>query len=307
MRAPGLLGFALALSLTGPAAAAPKVVASIKPIHSLVAAVMEGVGEPSLIIEGAGSPHSYSLKPSQAAALEAADVVFWVGPELEAFLAEPIETIAGSAVSVPLEEAPGLIRLAPREGGAFQPEDHGDDDPHNHHAAVDPHLWLDPENAKAMAREIAATLEAADPENAARYAANAEALEQRLDALVASTEARLASVKDKPFVVFHDAYQYFDKRFGLNAAGSITVNPETAPGTERVSEIHETIADLGAACVFSEPQFEPAIVQVVTEGTNARTGTLDPLGVDLDAGPKLYVDLIGNLAKSLRDCLGSGS
>ncbi|BDA84826.1 zinc ABC transporter substrate-binding protein [Aureimonas sp. SA4125] len=309
-----------------PALAAPDVVVSIKPIHSLVAAVMQGVGEPKLIIDGAASPHTYTMKPSNAADLEAADIVFWAGDGLEAFLKKPIETLGAKAKSVELVDAPGLIQLKFREGGAFDAHDHGhehhegeegadhaaaehdhaahaDGDHEDHHGGVDMHFWLDPENAKAMVAMIEKTLADADPADAARYAENAAALGARLDTLTATTKAALAPVGGKPFIVFHDAYQYYENRFGVVAAGSITVSPETLPGVQRISEMQAKVRDLGATCVFAEPQFEPKLVTVVTEGSDARTGILDPEGASLDKGPDLYFQLIDGITASLKECL----
>jgi len=300
------------------------VMASIKPIHSLVAAVMDGVGTPGLIVEGAGSPHTYSLKPSQAEALQEAKLIFWVGHEMEAFLEKPIGSIGADAKAISLIDAPGLVRLPFREGGAFDShDDHvekaGHDHDHDHvkeaaaddHGhdddAFDGHIWLDPINAKVMVQEIEAALVEADPTNAARYQANAEALEVRLGALVADIQAEVDPVKDKGFIVFHDAYQYFEKRFGIIASGSITVSPETLPGARRVGEIRDKVRDLGANCVFAEPQFEPKLVSVVMEGSSAKSGMLDPLGASLNQGSELYFELIRNLSTSLADCLGGSS
>ena len=306
-----------------------KVVTSIKPVHSLVSAVMAGVGEPSLLVKGAGSPHTYALKPSQAQLLQDAELVFWMSHDLEAFLENSIESIATNAKSVPLMEAHGLTKLAFREGGAFDShghddkdghdehghEDHDDHDEHKHdehghedhdehaHHGEDPHVWLDPVNAKAMVHEIEEALVEADPSNAAAYEANAEALMSRLDDLVAEIDAELEPVKGRGYVVFHDAYQYFEARFGVSAVGSITVSPEVLPGAERVAELQDKVRDLGATCVFSEPQFEPKLVATVTENTNAGTGVLDPLGTSIDDGPDLYFTLIRNMAASLKGCL----
>lgn len=295
------------------------VVASIKPVHSLVSAVMEGVSEPQLLVSGAGSPHTYSMRPSEAQMLEQAKVVFWIGSGLETFLAKPLNTLAGEARVVTLADTPGLTLLDTREGGTFaehshdhaeahahdHEEDHDHDESHEHHAHgnKDMHIWLDPENARAMVRQIAATLSDADPENAAAYEENADAVEGRLDALTREVAEALAGVTDRPFVVFHDAYHYFEDRFDLSAAGSITVSPEVLPGAQRLQEIRNKIEELNAACVFSEPQFEPKLVDVVVEGTNARAGVLDPLGADLADGPDLYFTLISNAARSLADCL----
>lgn len=321
-----LFASAAALFLTPTLAfATPQVVVSIKPVHSLVAALMQGIGEPSLIVEGAASAHTYSLKPSNARALENADLVFWIGPGLEAFLEKPLDALAGKAKVVELEDAPGLVRLPFREGGAFEghedeadraeaedhaahdadraAEDHAAEEHAHEHGGFDMHLWLDPMNAKAMATEIESALVAADPANAPRYKANGLALAEEIDRLDKEIAAMVAPVADKPFVVFHDAYQYFENRYKLRIAGSITVSPETMPGAERVGEIHGKVKELKAACVFAEPQFEPKLVSVVTEGTNAKAGTLDPEGGALEAGPVLYPTLMRNLATSLTECL----
>lgn len=307
------------------AMAAPNVVVSIKPIHSLVEAVMDGVGEPKLIVEGAASPHTYSLKPSNAKTLQDADVVFWVGHGLEAFLEKPLEALATKATVIELEDAKGLEKLKFREGGAFEAHDHGDEghgehaheaeeghEGHDHaghdhaghdHGEYDMHLWLDPMNAKAMAGAIETTLIQADPSNAAKYQENAKKLMENLDKLDTELATTLEPVKDKPFVVFHDAYQYFEHRYKVRVAGSITVSPETMPGADRVRQIHDKIRSLNATCVFAEPQFEPKLVRVVTEGTDAKSGTLDPEAATFKEGPSLYFDLMRGIATSIKDCL----
>jgi zinc transport system substrate-binding protein len=300
------------------------VVASIKPVHSLVAAVMHGVGTPDLIVEGSGSPHTYALKPSQARMLEKADVVFWIGHEMEAFLEKPLETIAADAKPIELINAHDLVKLGFREGGAFEKHHHDDDGNHDHeakagheeaaeaeddhaHGAFDAHVWLDPVNAKAMVHEIEQALAEADPDNADKYEANAEAVMRELDALVAEITAELEPVKDRSFIVFHDAYRYFENRFDVKAAGSITVSPEVIPGAGRVSEIRAKVQELGAACVFTEPQFEPKLVSTAIEGTGAKSGVLDPLGTSLADGPELYFELIRNMASSIKSCLAETS
>lgn len=309
------------LAMTMPALAEITVVASIKPVHSLVAGVMEGVGEPGLIVGGAGSPHSYAMRPSEAGALQDARLVFWIGEGLETFLVEPLKTLAGDARIVELSEVEGLTLLHYREAGPGQDHDGHDHEQHDHeghdhdhegeahhdhdhvHHGMDMHLWLDPENARMMVGEIAQALSEADPDNAETYRRNAAALQVRLDELTAQTQAALAEVRDRPFVVFHDAYQYFEERFGIEAAGSITVSPEAIPGARRVAEIRERIEELGATCVFSEPQFEPQIVSTLIEGTDARAAELDPLGAALEDGPDLYFELISGLTTSLTECL----
>ena len=310
--------FAAVASACLPAAAGAQdgVVASIKPIHSLVAGVMQGVGAPHLLVAGAASPHNYALRPSDARALEAAKLVFWVGPQMEVALDGALDTLAAGARVVTLAGTPGLTLLPFREGGPFEAHAHGDHDDHGDHAehaseshqdhghgGHDMHMWLDPQNAEAMVGAIETALAEADPANAAAYARNAGELRTRLGALSVELSAALASVKERPFIVFHDAYHYFEDRFGLEAAGSITVTPDIMPGAERLREIREKVGELGATCVFSEPQFEPRLVAVATEGTGARTGVLDPLGAALDDGPELYFDLMRGMAASLRECL----
>ncbi|MCG6858821.1 MAG: zinc ABC transporter substrate-binding protein [Salaquimonas sp.] len=294
---------AILVGLTLNGQAAPKVVASIKPIHSLVASVMQGVGTPDLIVEGASSPHTYALRPSQASEIEQADVVFWVGHELEPFLEKPLESLGGNAEVVELADVHGLTLLSPREGGAFEPHRHDANEHDNAHGETDPHIWLDPHNAAAMLPVIEETLARTDPANAATYRTNAEKTATRLNDLERKIDAVVTPVKDKPFIVFHDAYHYFENRFGLAAAGSITVSPEVAPGAERITQIRAKLADTHAACVFAEPQFEPKIISVVIEGSSARSGVLDPLGATLEPGPDLYFKVLDNLAGSFRDCL----
>lgn len=312
--AASLLLSGLLVSTTATAADAPKVVVSIKPIHSLVAAVMQGVGTPDLIVDGAASPHTYALKPSNARSLQEAKVVFWVGPGMEAFLQKPLAALGTNATVVELDDAPGIAKLKFREGGAFEPHDDGDeheasdDHAHDHdhdHGEFDTHLWLDPHNAKAMVAEITTSLVAADPANALTYEANQKTLDDKLDALDKEIASTLAPVKDKPFIVFHDAYQYFEHRYGVRVSGSITVSPETIPGAQRVAEIHSKVADLGATCVFAEPQFEPKLVNVVLEGTAAKSGVLDPEAATLPQGPDLYFDLMRGIASSLKTCLSA--
>jgi zinc transport system substrate-binding protein len=317
-----LLSSAAMIAAPSANAAAPDVVVSIKPIHSLVAAITKGVTEPKLIVEGAASPHTYNMRPSNAKALQNADVIFWVGHGMEAFLEKPLEALGSKAAVVTLEDAPGLTKLKFREGGVFEPEaedghDHGhghshgggedhadgEDDGDHDHEGNDVHLWLDPMNAKAMAAEIEKQLVQADAEHAAIYQKNAAELMQKLDALDTELKAELSPIKDKPFIVFHDAYQYFEHRYGVKVAGSITVSPETMPGAERVKEIHQKVEDLGATCVFAEPQFEPKLVKVVTEGSKAKSGVLDPEAGALKEGPELYFDMMRGLATSLKTCL----
>lgn len=308
------------------AMAAPQVAADIAPVHALAARVMKGVGEPALIVRPGASPHDYALRPSEAAAMQRADVVFWVGEALTPWLGKAIHAVAADAASVQLRDAPGVALLAVRTGATFAPhahdehadeaDEHDDDlavasedhateaDGHDHdHAAFDEHLWLDPENAKAWLTAMATALSTADPANAATYFANASAGRAELDALSAEIAATLAPAHGRPFVVFHDAYQYFEARFGMPAAGAVTLSDGAPPSAARVAEIRQTVQRLGATCVFAEPQFAQGVVDAVAEGTGARVGVLDPLGIALRPGPGLYGDLLRGLARALAECL----
>jgi zinc transport system substrate-binding protein len=299
----GLLLATLLAALPATAFAAPKVVVSLKPVHSLVAALMHGVGDPSVIIDGASSPHTYQMKPSDAAKLEDADIIFWVGSDMEKFLEKPLATLGAKARVVELDRAPGLIKLPVRESGTFEP--HADDGPPvAGHEEADLHLWLNTDNAKAMAILIEKTLIKADPSNTSVYAKNFAVLADHLDKLAYEIHKTVAPVRGKPFIVFHDAYQYFEREFGVSVAGSITVSPETLPGAARIAEIHDKVKSLKSTCVFAEPQFEPKLIDVVLEGTDARSGVLDPEASTLPKGEALYFDMMRNLAKSLTDCLG---
>ena len=298
----------IALAATGlasrPAAAQPAVVASIMPVHALAAGVMEGVGAPQIIVRGAASPHSYALKPSEARLLDRAMIVFWIGPIYETFLDKKLKSLASKATVVALMRAPGVTLLGTREGGVWEDDDHGHAKDAKHaENEMDGHLFLDPANAKAMTRAMAEALANADTANAARYEENALRVLARIDALDGELRAILATARKKPYFVFHDAYQYFEKRYGLEAAGSITVTPDRRPGARRLAALREKVASAEAVCVFSEPQFEPSLVKTVVEGTKAKTGILDPLGVDLTPGPDAYFTMMRNLAKAFAACL----
>lgn len=324
-----LVAIAAVLFLSGGANAQArlKVVATIKPVHSIAAAVMEGVAEPRLLLEGAASPHSYALKPSDAQALSEADVVIRVSENLEVFLNKALETLPEKARIVTLENAPGLNLLPVRGGAAFEAHEHGDADHESHasdgeheqaghghehehgegDAGRDVHFWLDPANGARIADYIAAELALAAPEHAGRFKDNAAALKAKLAALDDELRARLSPVSGRPFIVFHDVMQYFEKRYGLKAAGAVTVSPERQPGAKRLSALRERIAGLGAVCVFAEPQFPPKLVDTITEGTRARKGTLDEIGVELPAGPGQYEALLRSNAESLAECLTGGA
>lgn len=311
------LGFVAAICGTTPVLAeAPRVVASIGPVHSLVAGAMQGVGSPTLLVPGNASPHTFALKPSDAVALDKADVIFWIGEGLEGFLVKPLASLGKKAIAVELAEAPGVTVLDRRKGGAWPDDDydrdHGHDKKakekkhaHAHEDGKDSHLWLDPANGRAIVAAVVAALAEKDPANAARYRANGDAVAKGLTALEGELKAKLAPVADRSFIVFHDGYQYFERRFGLNGVGAITVDPERPPGARALKNLRARIKSAKAVCVFSEPQFEPKLVRSVIEGTKARTGVLDPVGAGIAPGPELYGTLLRTMADAFVGCLSA--
>ncbi len=314
VRRPGRRRVAAALALIAsamPLAAAraegPAVFVTIKPIHALVASVMRGVGTPFLLLKGGASPHAYALRPSDARRLARAKLVFWVGEELEAFLDKPLQALGSHATIVALHDVPGIRLLKTRAGGVWKAHGHrGKAEPHGDahaHGEYDMHVWLDPRNAQAMVHAIATALAKADPAHTAAYRANEAATAARLDRLDAAIDTMLAPVRTRRFIVFHDAYQYFEKRYRLAAAGALTVNPQQAPGAHRLSQVRRRIADAKIRCVFVEPQFTPRLVDAIIAGTHARKAVLDPLGAAIPAGPDAYFTLMRNLASALRGCL----
>ncbi|HFC53681.1 MAG TPA: zinc ABC transporter substrate-binding protein [Gammaproteobacteria bacterium] len=281
------------------AAAAPKVVVSIPPLHSLVAGVMEGVATPELLVRGSASIHTYTLRPSQLRVLGRAQVIFRVGPELESFLDKPLATLGDRVRVVDLIHWPGMVLLPSRRGGVWQ------QDPHRHGTRehTDNHIWLDPRNAGVIVGAVAATLSRIDPEHAGIYGANGKALSQRLEQLDRHLTASLLPVGRKPYLVFHDAYRYLEARYGLNAIGAVVATPERAPGALRIRNIRKQIRQNGIRCLFREPQFHPSWINLLTEESAIRVADLDPLGADLQPGPGLYFSLMQNLASALTACL----
>jgi len=334
---------ALALLAAVPALAeVPRVVTDIPPVHSLVAQVLGDLGEAELLLGAGGNAHDYQLRPSQARAVADASLVFWVGSELTPWLDRTLDGIGGTARAVALIDAEGTFRRDFGDDAAHEHDDdhdhehdhdhdHGHDDDHaeadhhdheedhgheeadNHgdrdhdghdHSGLDPHAWLDPANARTWLRVIAAELSAADPDNAARYAANAEAAAQDIAALDAGIAGRLAAVQDRPFVTFHQAYGYFAGHYGLNVAGSVALGDAATPGAARLSDLRTELAEGGVICAFPEAQHDPALVETVVEGTGVRIGgTLDPSGSSLEPGPGLYAGLITGMADTLLACL----
>ena len=297
-----------------------KVVTSIKPIHSLASYIMDGVGSPGLIVDGYNSPHSFQLKPSHAKMLEQADIIFWIGEDLENFLEKPLATIAKKAEKIELLEIKGIKKLKFRERNIFEEheghDDHGDDakkeehDDHGHdakkeehddheghgHGEYDPHIWLDPINAKVILSEITEHLIENDSKNASTYKSNLAKALAEIDKLIIDVITETNT--DLSYVVFHDAYQYYENRFNVNILGAMTVNPDVMPGAEQIHEIHEIIEHDNVSCILSEPQFNPDIIKSIAKDTSVKTGVLDPLGANLKPGKDLYFDLIRNMSAS---------
>ena len=311
-----------------------KVVTSIKPIHSLASYLMEGVGSPDLIVDGYASPHGFALKPSHAKMLQEADLIFWVGEGLENFLEKPLKSIAKKAEKIELLEIKGLKKLKFREKNIFdEHHDHGHEeeghdedghDDHGHdedghddhgqqeeghddhgqeghaHGEYDPHIWLDPANAKTILNEMVEHLIENDEKNASIYKSNLDKALKDIDKLISDVNSELN--QNISFIVFHDAYQYFENRFNVKVLGAFTVNTDVMPGAEQLSEIREIIEHDKVGCIFSEPQFNPDIINAVAKDMDIKTGVLDPLGATLDPGKGLYFKLIKNMSNSFKGC-----
>ena len=314
------------LSFMSYANAETKVIASIKPLHSLVSYVMDGVGTPGILVDGSSSPHTFQLKPSHATMLQEADIVFWIGEDLESFLETPLESIAANSRHITLMESDEIELLKFREkhifGGHDDHDDHGDehgdehdehdehadehgdehDDHHDGHAhgEHDIHFWLDPEIAKTIVKIVTRELSELDPTNASTYKSNSAKALNEINQLISDAKSKIN--KDAKYVVFHDAYQYFEKRFGVEVIGALTVNPEVLPGAKQLAEIREVIEHENVNCLFSEPQFNPSIAETIAKDTGVKAAVLDPLGAELEPGKDLYFDLIGDIASSFESC-----
>ncbi len=280
----------------------PQVATDIPPVHSLVSQVMGELGTPKLIIPPGTSPHGYAMRPSEARALQAADVVFWMGQDLTAWFGRAIKTLAANATTVALSESKDLIRLPYRTTKNFDTHTH-DEGEHDATAKIDPHLWLDPDNALIFLDVIATTLARLDAIHADTYLTNAAQAKASLEALKLELNTIVQPIRGRPFIVFHDAYHYFEHRFDVEAAGSLSIGDASSPGPARIAAIRGKVQTLGATCVFSEPQFEPKIIATVIEKTAARSGTLDPVGATLKPGPNQYSQLLRHLAHGLLTCL----
>ncbi len=306
----------------------PDVVTDIPPVHSLAAAVMGDLGTPVLLLDRGASPHGFQLRPSQMEAVAGADLILWVGPQLSPWLEKALSARSGGADALALLDAPGTYRQdfaaqddddhdhghdhAHTEDEGHDDHDHdadhdddhdhahADDDDHGHtHTGLDPHAWLDPQNGRLWTQLIAAELSRLDPENAATYAANAEAAIAAIDTADAEAAALLAPVKDRPFIAFHDAYGYFTAHYGLTMAGTVAAGDAATPGARHLAELREA----GAACLFPEAQHDPVLITQLAEATSAAVGgALDPEGSTFDPGPALYPGMILALARTIAAC-----
>ena len=295
-----------------------KVVTTIKPLHSLISRIMETRGEPQLIIEGTNNPHTFVFKPSHAKMIEEADIVFWIGEDLEAFMEKPLNSLAKNAKKIAFMDSDSIEKLKFREVNIFDDHDdhgHHDDDHDGHedehddhaghhdghnHGEFDAHIWLDPENAKEMVKIIRDELIKIDPEGQRQYSVNAAGATLELDNLINSVEKELS--KDISYIVFHDAYQYFETRFGVKSAGALTLNPDVLPGAKQIADIQDLINYKCIKCIFSEPQFNPKIIETLGNDMNISTGVMDPLGAYIEAGPLMYSELINEIANSIKNC-----
>ena len=321
-----LLAAAFMATLPFSANAVPNVATDVTPIHSLVSQVMAGVGAPDLLVQSGASPHNYSLSPSEAQALQEANLVFWVGEGLTPWLERSLDNLSLDSRKVELLEVVGTTTYAFREGATFDAHDDNDhnkekegghdahddlqhdertEDDHHEHSGTDPHAWLDPANGKVWLDAIAVALAEKDPENAAQYLENAAAGKADIDAAVSRIDITIARFKDRQFIVFHDAYQYFEKRFGIPAAGAISIGDASKPSPARIAEIRGVVTDLNVGCVFTELQYSPGIVKAIFGGTGVNTsGVIDPLGSGLATVANLYPDLLIKIADGLQSCLG---
>ena len=294
----------------------PRVLATLLPIHSLTAQITDGITEPQLLVEGAGSPHGYQLRPSDARAMEQADLVVWVGPAMEGFLVRPLGSLSDASKQLTLMDLAGVERAAAvsheahghgdQHGHDDHGHGHGDDHGHDHghdHAGGDAHIWLSPDNARAILRGIASRLSELDPGNAGRYAGNLERALAALDVLDADLSQRLAPLAGRAFVVFHDAYGGLVQHYGLTQAGYVTVTPDRGLGAGHLQELRERMEQDAVVCLFSEPQFSRSMVESLAADLELRVGVLDPLGADLEPGPQAYGQLMRALGQSLSDCL----
>jgi len=303
-----ILGLGLVCLLANPVAfATTKVAVTLKPIHSLVAAVMEGVSVPELLLPDGASPHTFQLKPSTLKTLNEADLIVWVGPSLEMFMTKPLSSLSPRYGFIEIQSLDNLVKLPLREGREWQHGAH--EDPHEHahdhgaHGDVDPHLWLSNANAQTIVKVTAERLSKADPQHAKQYQANAQKTLAQLRALKKNLAALLASVQSEPFLVYHDGYQYFEKEFALKAVGTMVINPHVPLSANGLTQVKELIKTRGVKCIFKETEFSERIIEKSLGNLPVQIKELDPLGVRIPKGPHHYEQTLLELGKTMHDCL----
>ena len=292
------------------------VVASIKPIGFIAAAIADGVTPVEVLLPDGASEHDYALRPSDVKRIKNADLVVWVGPEMEAFLTKSAAGLP-DAKNLEIAAMPGVKPLLIRGGEDEDEHEHGHDHDHDseksedqdsshehhHHGEFNMHLWMSPEIARQSAVAIHGKLLELMPQSKAKLDANLQQFEAELADADKHIGAQLAPVKNKGYFVFHDAYSYFEKHYGLSPAGHFTVNPEIQPGAQRLHQIRTQLVEQKAVCVFAEPQFRPAVIDAVSRGTNVRKGTLDPLGMGISLTKDSYVKFLSQLSSQYASCL----
>lgn len=299
-----MLKYILALSLlVSPVAAqTPSVLTDIPAVHSLVSQVMQGVGDPTILLNKGSDPHSFQMRPSQARALSQADLLFFIGPELTPWLERAINGVGIKGEAIELLEVEGTTLREFEEHGDEQHEEGEAHEEGHHHDGIDPHAWLTPDNAKVWLDGIAAKLAAIDAENAALYLENARTAKARIDLLDAEIANILAPMHDTPIIVFHDAYGYFADHFGLTIAGAIRTGDAATPGAAHLVKVRQIIAKSGIACAFGEEQHDPALLEALFADAKISIGVLDPVGSSQEYGPDLYAALLRNMAQEIASC-----
>ncbi len=325
-----VLAMAMLFSMCPGSAAAqvPRVATDIAPVHSLTAQVMQGLGVPELIVQRGASPHHYAMRPSEARMVQAADLVISIGAGLTPWLNRRLEVLAGKAQHLELMAVSGTVSLAFREEALFttdsaetineaheahqEHEEHEEHEAHQEHQehvheGIDPHGWLDPVNGQIWLDAIASALSQLDPANAARYSANALAGKEQISQARTRIEQHLKSLQGQDFIVFHDAYQYFEARFEIRSIGAISASDALKPSAARLAQIRAMVLEHGIDCVLTEPQFNSDLLGSIFENTPIQQGVIDSQGLKLDAGPALYVSLLENIARQIAGCVGAGA
>lgn len=279
-----------------------RVLASIKPLQLIAQAVTEGVTDADVLLPPGSSPHSHSLKPSDARKLRNADVIFWVGPSMESFLPKMLASSKGAKV-VAMMDVQG-IRLRSSEDDEDHIHEHGD---HHDHGEYDPHIWLSTENARVIAREMVKVLMSVDTVNQDQYRNNLDHFLRSMDKTDSRNSQKIEQAGKKPFFVFHNAYGYLQEQYGLEIAGYFTLNPEQQPGARHLVSLKGQLDKAGATCIFREPQFQPVYIERLTEGLSVNISVLDPLAENIQSGPESYANFINQLVDNITSCIqGAG-